>query len=51
MSFMDGMQISGDNYYESNNLQDLWLTGENFNKEDLTHKIKIWIWLENIMSL
>ena len=34
-SYMDGMQISGDNYYESNNLQDLWLTGENFNKEDL----------------
>ena len=24
-----------DNYYESNNLQDLWLIGENFNKEDL----------------
>ena len=35
MSFMDGMQISGDNYYKSNNLQDLWLTGENFNKEHL----------------
>ena len=34
-SYMDGMQISGDNYYESNNLQDLWLTGENFNKGDL----------------
>lgn len=34
-SYMDGMQISGDNYYESNNLQDLWLTGEKFNKEDL----------------
>ena len=34
-SYMDGMQISGDNYYESYNLQDLWLTGENFNKEDL----------------
>lgn len=34
-SYMDGMQISGDNYYKSNNLQDLWLTGENFNKEDL----------------
>ena len=38
-SYMDGMQISGDNYYESNNLQDLWLTGENFNKEDL-EKVK-----------
>ena len=38
-SYMDGMQISGDNYYEENNFQDIWLTGENFSKEDL-EKVK-----------
>lgn len=43
-AYMDGMQISGDKYYEENNLQDLWLTGENFSKEDL-NKVKD---LENI---
>ena len=34
-AYMDGMQISGDNFYEQNNLQDIWLAGENFSKEDL----------------
>lgn len=34
-SYMDGMQSSGDKYYENNNLQDLWMMGENFTKEDL----------------
>ena len=38
-AYMDGMQVSGDNYYESNNLQDIWIQGENFTKEDL-YKIK-----------
>ena len=32
---MDGMQVSADNYYEKNNLQDLWLSGLNFSKDDL----------------
>lgn len=36
---MDGMQLSGNTYYEQNNLQDIWLTGENFSKEDL-EKVK-----------
>lgn len=34
-SYMDGMKESGAAYYESNNLQDLWLAGENFSDEDL----------------
>ena len=34
-AYMDGMKASGDNYYEQNNFQDIWLTGENFSKEDL----------------
>lgn len=34
-SYMDGMKESGEAYYESNNLQDLWLAGENFSDEDL----------------
>ena len=34
-SYMDGMRKSGETYYENNNLQDLWLTGENFSDDDL----------------
>ena len=34
-AYMDGMQVSADNYYEKNNLQDLWLSGLNFSKDDL----------------
>ena len=34
-SYMDGMQKSADNYYENNNLQDIWLVGANFTSEDL----------------
>lgn len=34
-SYMDGMRKSGEAYYENNNLQDLWLTGENFSDDDL----------------
>ena len=34
-SYMDGMRKSGETYYENNNLQDLWLTGENFSADDL----------------
>ena len=38
-AYMDGMKQSGDSYYESNNLQDIWIMGENFKEEDL-NKIK-----------
>ena len=38
-SYMDGMKKSADTYYEENNLQDLWLTGENFKTYDL-NKVK-----------
>lgn len=38
-AYMDGMKISGDKYYEENNLQDIWITGENFSKDDL-NKVK-----------
>lgn len=34
-AYMDGMQVSGDKYYKENNLEDLWLSGENFSDEDL----------------
>lgn len=34
-SYMDGMKTSGDEYYENNNLQDIWVQGENFDDEDL----------------
>lgn len=34
-AYMDGMKQSGDNYYESNNFQDIWIMGENFKEEDL----------------
>ena len=34
-SYMDGMQKSVDRYYENNNLQDIWLAGENFSNDDL----------------
>ena len=32
---MDGMDYSGQRYYEENNLQDLWMLGENFSDEDM----------------
>ena len=38
-SYMDGMQVSGDEYYDEYNLQDLVLVGENFTEEDL-EKVK-----------
>ena len=34
-AYMDGMQVSGDRYYQAYNLADLWLTGESFTSEDL----------------
>ncbi len=34
-AYMDGMKFSSEKYYDENNLQDLWLAGENFTKEDL----------------
>ena len=40
-SYMDGMKKSGEDYYINNNLQDIWLAGENFSNDDL----------ENIKSL
>ena len=33
-AYMDGMKVSGDKYYETNNFQDIWLSGENFTEED-----------------
>ena len=34
-AYMDGMADSADRYYRDFNLEDLWLTGENFSLEDL----------------
>lgn len=34
-AYMDGMKDSGNDYYEKNNLQDLWIVGKNFTEEDL----------------
>lgn len=38
-AYMDGMEKSADKYYKDNNFQDIWLSGENFNTEDL-EKVK-----------
>ena len=38
-SYMDGMKESSKKYYEDQNLQDIWLTSENFKQEEL-EKIK-----------
>ena len=38
-AYMDGMKAAADEYYENQNLQDLWLTSENFSEEKLS-KIK-----------
>ena len=40
-SYMDGMQKSADSYYDNNNLQDIWIAGENFSKDDLEDIKKI----------
>ena len=40
-SYMDGMKISADKYYDQNNFQDIWLTGENFSEDDLNSVKKI----------
>ena len=34
-AYMDGMKESGSNYYEAQNLQDIWLTSENFSEDNL----------------
>ena len=34
-AYMDGMKVSGERFYESCNLADLWLVGERFTNEDL----------------
>lgn len=34
-SYMDGMQVSGQKYYNATNLADLWLSGQNFTDQDL----------------
>ena len=40
-SYMDGMDISAKNYYENNNLEDIWISGENFTEEDLEQVKKL----------
>ena len=40
-SYMDGMRESSKIYYENQNLQDIWLTSENFNKNKLEEIKKI----------
>ena len=34
-AYMDGMKASADVYYENQNLQDLWITSENFTDEKI----------------
>lgn len=34
-AYMDGMKASADVYYENQNLQDLWITSENFTEEKI----------------
>ena len=38
-AYMDGMKFGSEEYYKKQNLQDLWVTKENFSKEDL-EKVK-----------
>lgn len=33
--YMDGMDLSASKYYDEYNLQDLWISGKNFNEDDL----------------
>lgn len=40
-AYMDGMDVSASKYYESNNFEDLWLTGENFTNQYLEDVKKI----------
>ncbi len=40
-AYMDGMDVSASKYYESNNFEDLWFTGENFTTQDLEDVKKI----------
>lgn len=32
--YMDGMDLSASKYYDEYNLQDLWISGKNFNEDD-----------------
>ena len=34
-AYMDGMDKYSNEFYENNNLQDLWMTGENFTQDEL----------------
>ncbi|CBK75415.1 hypothetical protein CIY_28690 [Butyrivibrio fibrisolvens 16/4] len=34
-AFSDGLKFSSVEFYEKNNLQDLWLYGENFTEDEL----------------
>lgn len=40
-SYMDGMKYSASNYYDENNLQNLWISGYNFTLEDLNNVKKL----------
>ena len=40
-AYMDGMKVNGEEYYKNYNLPDLWLTGENFTKDDITNIKKL----------
>ncbi len=46
-AFSDGLKYSSVEFYENNNMQDLWLYGENFSEEDLD-KIKA---LDNVSDV
>ena len=40
-AYMDGMKVSSEAYYEDQNLQDIWLTSENFDEEKIEEIKKI----------
>ncbi len=40
-AYMDGMKVSSEVYYEDQNLQDIWLTSENFDEEKIEEIKKI----------
>ncbi|MCQ2433379.1 MAG: ABC transporter permease, partial [Clostridia bacterium] len=41
LSYGTGMQAAADRFYDENNLQDLWIMGENFTEDDLKNILAI----------
>ena len=40
-AYMDGMEISANEYYDKYNLQDIWISGQGLTREDLENVKKL----------